>query len=155
VQRPYNPNAKRIAEMMQSDLAKVGINAKLTTYEWGEYRKRAQQGEPMTVQLGWTGDNGDPDNFFFLRGCSAARPGGQNLTKWCNKEYDEKLNKAKALADTAARAKLYEEMQVIEHEEAPDMKIAHSVVYEVMRKGVTGYKQSPFGRHQFTGVDVQ
>jgi dipeptide transport system substrate-binding protein len=52
VQRPYNPNAKRIAEMMQSDLAKVGINAKLVTYEWGEYRKRAQQGEPMTVQLG-------------------------------------------------------------------------------------------------------
>ena len=99
VQRPYNPNAKRIAEMMQADLAKVGINAKLVTYEWGEYRKRAQQGEPMTVQLGWTGDNGDPDNFFFLRGCAAARPGGQNLTKWCNKDYDDRLNKAKTLAD--------------------------------------------------------
>jgi dipeptide transport system substrate-binding protein len=75
VQRPYNPNAKRIAEMMQADLAKIGVNAKLVTYEWGEYRKRAQQGEPTTVQLGWTGDNGDPDNFFFLHGCAAARPG--------------------------------------------------------------------------------
>lgn len=73
VQRPYNPNAKRIAEIMQADLAKVGINAKLVTYEWGEYRKRAQQGEHTTAQLGWTGDNGDPDNFFFLRGCSGAR----------------------------------------------------------------------------------
>ena len=41
VQRPYNPNAKRIAEMMQSDLDKIGVNAKLVTYEWGEYRKRA------------------------------------------------------------------------------------------------------------------
>ena len=49
VQRPYNPNAKRIAEMMQSDLAKVGVNAKLVTYEWGEYRKRAQQGEHTTA----------------------------------------------------------------------------------------------------------
>ncbi|MCP8938884.1 ABC transporter substrate-binding protein [Alsobacter sp. SYSU M60028] len=155
VQRPYNPNAKRIAEMMQADLAKLGINAKLVTYEWGEYRKRAQQGEAMTVQLGWTGDNGDPDNFFFLRGCAAARPGGQNLSKWCNKEYDDRLNKAKTLADPAARAKLYEEMQVIEHDEAPDMKIAHSIVYEVMRKGVTGYKQSPLGGHKFNGVDVQ
>ena len=38
VQRPYNPNAKRIAEMMQADLARVGVNAKLVTYEWGEYR---------------------------------------------------------------------------------------------------------------------
>jgi dipeptide transport system substrate-binding protein len=155
VQRPYNPNAKRIAEMMQSDLAKVGVNAKLVTYEWGEYRKRAQQGEHMTAQLGWTGDNGDPDNFFFLRGCAAARPGGQNLTKWCNQEFDQRLNKAKSISDQAERAKLYEEMQVIEKEEAPDFKIAHSTVYEAMRKEVNGFKQSPFGAHEFQGVDIK
>ena len=155
VQRPYNPNAKRIAEMMQADLAKIGVNAKLVTYEWGEYRKRLQQGEHMTGMLGWTGDNGDPDNFFFLRGCAAARPGGQNLSKWCNKDYDDRLNKAKTLTDQKARAKLYEDMQVIEHDEAPDMKIAHSVVYEVMRKEVTGFKQSPLGSHQFNGVDLK
>jgi dipeptide transport system substrate-binding protein len=154
VQRPYNPNAKRIAEMMQADLAKIGVNAKLVTYEWGEYRKRAQQGEHTTAQLGWTGDNGDPDNFFFLRGCSGARAGGQNLTKWCNKEYDDMLVKARSLGDQAARAKIYQQMQVIENEEAPDLKIAHSVVYEIMRKGVTGYKQSPLGSHVFKGVDV-
>src|SRR5499427_587179 len=155
VQRPYNPNAKRIAEMMQADLAKVGINAKLVTFEWGEYRKRAQQGEHMTAQLGWTGDNGDPDNFFFLRGCAAARPGGQNLSKWCNKAFDERLDKARTLTDQKERSKLYSEMQAIEKDDAPDMKIAHSVVYEVMRKEVTGFKQSPFGAHQFNGVDVK
>jgi dipeptide transport system substrate-binding protein len=155
VQRPYNPNAKRIAEMMQSDLAKVGVNAKLVTYEWGEYRKRAQQGEPMTVQLGWTGDNGDPDNFFFLRGCAAARPGGQNLSKWCNKEFDDRLVKARSSSDVAERTKLYEEMQVIEHEDAPDLKIAHSIVFEAMRKEVSGYKQSPLGSHEFQGVELK
>jgi len=155
VQRPYNPNAKRIAEMMQADLAKIGVNAKLVTFEWGEYRKRAQQGEHTTAQLGWTGDNGDPDNFFFLRGCAAARPGGQNLTKWCNKDFDDRLNHAKTLADQKERAKLYGEMQVIEKEEAPDFKIAHSTVYEAMRVNVVGYKQSPFGAHQFNGVDLQ
>ncbi len=155
VQRPYNPNAKRIAEMMQADLAKVGINAKLVTFEWGEYRKRAQQGEHTTAQLGWTGDNGDPDNFFFLRGCSGARAGGQNLTKWCNKDYDDRLIKARGLSNQEARAKLYEEMQVIENDEAPDLKIAHSVVYEVMRKEVEGYKQSPLGDHRFNGVELK
>ena len=155
VQRPYNPNAKRIAEMMQADLAKVGVNAKLVTYEWGEYRKRMQQGEHLTGMLGWTGDNGDPDNFFFLRGCEGARAGGQNLSKWCNKEFDDRLLKASTIADVKERTKLYQEMQVIEKEEAPDMKIAHSVVYEVMRKEVTGYKQSPFGAHQFNGVDLK
>ena len=155
VQRPYNPNAKRIAEMMQSDLAKVGVNAKLVTYEWGEYRKRAQQGEHMTAQLGWTGDNGDPDNFFFLRGCTGARAGGQNITKWCNQEYDDLLAKAAKLSDAGERAKIYMRMQEIEHEEAPDLKIAHSVVYETMRKEVEGYKQGPFGGHKFNGVDIK
>jgi len=155
VQRPYNPNAKRIAEMMQSDLAKIGINAKLVTYEWGEYRKRAQQGEHTTAQLGWTGDNGDPDNFFFLRGCSGARPGGQNLTKWCNKEFDDLLVKARGLSNQEERAQLYAKMQEIQKEEAPDFTIAHSVVYEVMRANVEGYKQSPLGGHKFNGVDVK
>jgi dipeptide transport system substrate-binding protein len=155
VQRPYNPNAKRIAEMMQADLAKIGVNAKLVTFEWGEYRKRMQQGEHLTGMLGWTGDNGDPDNFFFLRGCDAARPGGQNLSKWCNKEFDGRLEKARTIADVKERTRLYQEMQVIEKEDAPDMKIAHSVVYETMRKEVSGFKQSPFGSHQFNGVELK
>ena len=155
VERPYNPNAKRVAEMMQSDLSKLGINAKLVTYEWGEYRKRLQDGEHMLGQLGWTGDNGDPDNFFFLLGCSAARKGGQNLSKWCNKDFDDRLNKAKTLTDQAERAKLYEEMQVIAHDDAPIFPIAHSVVYVPMRKAVTGFKMSPLGRYQFDGVDLK
>jgi dipeptide transport system substrate-binding protein len=155
VQRPYNSNAKRIAEMMQSDLAKIGVNAKLVTYEWGEYVKRAQAGDPMTVQLGWTGDNGDPDNFFYLRGCSAAGTGGQNVTGWCNKDFDEMLAKARRTADVKARTKLYEEMQVLEKEEAPDFTIAHSVVFEVMRANVVGYKISPLGGHEFYGVDLK
>jgi dipeptide transport system substrate-binding protein len=141
--------------MMQADLAKVGVNTKLVSYEWGEYRKRLQGGEHQLGQLGWTGDNGDPDNFFFLLGCDAARIGGQNLAKWCNKDFDGLLKKARQSADTAERTKLYEQMQVIAHEEAPVFLIAHSVVYEPIRKNVTGYKVSPLGRHEFYGVDLQ
>ena len=38
VQRPYNPNARRIAELMQADLAKVGVGAETRSLEWAEYR---------------------------------------------------------------------------------------------------------------------
>ena len=44
------------AEMMQADLAKVGINAKLVTYEWGEYIKRAKDGEHDSMLIGWSSD---------------------------------------------------------------------------------------------------
>ena len=90
--------------------------------------------------------------------CSAAtrrRIGGQNLAKWCNKDFDDLLKKARKIADTAERTKLYEKMQEIAHEEAPVFLIAHSVVFEPMRKNVTGYKVSPLGRHDFDGVDLQ
>jgi dipeptide transport system substrate-binding protein len=155
VTRPYDPNGKRIAEMMQADLAKVGVDAKLVTFEWGDYRKRLQAGEDQTAQYGWTGDTGDPDNFFFLLGCAAARIGGQNIPKWCNKEFDDLLVKARQTFDKAERAKMYEQMQVIAHEEAPVLYVAHSVVYEPIRANVEGYKVSPLGRHEFFEVDLK
>ena len=88
VQRPYNPNAKRIAELMQADLAKVGVTAEIKSFEWGEYRKRMQNGEHQMGMLGWTGDNGDPDNFLdTLLGCDAAKNNGSNVAKFCYKPY--------------------------------------------------------------------
>jgi dipeptide transport system substrate-binding protein len=97
VQRPYNPNARRIAELMQADLAKVGVKAEIKSFEWGEYRKRAQAGEHMTAQLGWTGDNGDPDNFLHtLLGCASAQSaGGSNIAKFCYKPFDDSVTQAK------------------------------------------------------------
>ena len=156
VQRPYNPNAKRMAEMMQADLAKVGINAKLVSYEWGEYRKRMQAGEHQMGLLGWTGDNGDPDNFLaVLLGCNAeGKPNANNIPKWCNTKFQEDINKAAEITDQAARTKLYQDAQKISHDEEPWLNIAHSTVFEPVSKKVSGYKVSPLGAHEFQNVDV-
>src|SRR6202023_1331033 len=89
VQRPYNPNARRIAELMQADLVKIGVTAEIKSFEWGEYRKRAQNGEHQMAQLGWTGDNGDPDNFLHsLLGCDAAKSDGGKIAKFCYKPVE-------------------------------------------------------------------
>ena len=78
VQRPYNPNAKRMAELIQADWKAVGVDAEIVSYEWGEYLKRSAAGEHETVLLGWTGDNGDPDNFLFaLLSCEAVKAAEQ------------------------------------------------------------------------------
>jgi dipeptide transport system substrate-binding protein len=156
VQRPYNPNARRIAEMMQADLAKIGVRAEIKSYEFGEYRKRVQDGEHMMAQFGWTGDNGDPDNFLHtLLGCDAARMGGSNTAKFCYAPFDELVVKAKRLTDRAERAELYRKAQVIFKEQAPWFTIAHAVQIGPVRKEVVDYKLSPFGRHTFYGVDLK
>jgi dipeptide transport system substrate-binding protein len=156
VQRPYNPNAKRMAEMMQADLAKVGITATLVSYEWGEYRKRLQAGEHQMGLLGWTGDNGDPDNFLaVLLGCNAeGKPNANNIPKWCDAKFQEDINKAVEITDQAERTKLYQDAQKISNAQVPWLNIAHSTVFEPVRKEVTGYKVSPLGAHEFQNVDI-
>jgi dipeptide transport system substrate-binding protein len=157
VQRPYNPNAKRIAELMQADLAKIGVKAEIKTFEWGEYRKRMQAGEHQMGMLGWTGDNGDPDNFLHtLLGCDSAQGvSGSNVAKFCYKPFDDLVVKAKAVTNTAERTKLYEQAQVIFKEQAPWFTIAHAVQLKPVRKEVIDFKLSPFGRHSFYGVDIK
>jgi dipeptide transport system substrate-binding protein len=157
VQRPYNPNAKRIAELMQADLAKIGVKAEIKTFEWGEYRKRLQAGEHQMGMLGWTGDNGDPDNFLHtLLGCDSAKSAsGSNVAKFCHQPFDDLVTKAKTVSDQAERTKLYEQAQVIFKEQAPWFTIAHAVQLKPVRKSVVDFKLSPFGRHNFYGVDIK
>jgi dipeptide transport system substrate-binding protein len=156
VQRPYNPNAQRMGEMIQADLAKVGINATLVSYEWGEYRKRMQAGEHQMGFLGWTGDNGDPDNFLaVLLGCDKdGKPAANNIPKWCNTTFQEAIVTAAEVTDQAERTKLYMAAQKVVAAETPWLNIAHSTVFEPVSKKVSGYKISPFGAHEFQNVDV-
>jgi dipeptide transport system substrate-binding protein len=154
VTRPYNPDGKRMAELIQSDWDKIGVKAKLITYEWGEYRKRSKTGEQASIMFGWSGDNGDPDNFFVpLLGCSAVQGGG-NLARWCNKDYEELVDKAAVTTKQADRAVLYEKAQVIVKDEAPWLTIAHSVRFDPIRREVTGYKMTATGNHDFRHVDL-
>ncbi|AXQ95870.1 ABC transporter substrate-binding protein [Cereibacter azotoformans] len=157
VQRPYMPNARRTAELMQEDLAKIGVNVEIVSYEWGEYLKKSTDpARKGAVILGWTGDNGDPDNFLgVLLGCAATGDGGANRAQWCNKEFDDLIQKAKVTADQDERAKLYEEAQLVFKRENPWATIAHSTVFMPMSKKVSGYVMNPLGKHGFSGVDIE
>ncbi|HQU67193.1 MAG TPA: ABC transporter substrate-binding protein, partial [Albidovulum sp.] len=154
VQRPYNPNARRMAELMQADFEKVGVKVEIVSYEWGEYLERSKaEDRDGAVLLGWTGDNGDPDNFLaVLLGCDGV--GGSNRAQWCYQPFEDLIQKAKVTSDMAERTKLYEEAQVVFKEQAPWATIAHSVVFMPVRKEVTGYKVHPLGSHIFYGVDI-
>ncbi|MBD8109046.1 dipeptide ABC transporter periplasmic-binding protein DppA [Erwinia persicina] len=155
VQRPYNPNARRMAEMIQSDWAKIGVKAKIVTYEWGEYLKRAKAGEHQTVMMGWTGDNGDPDNFFAtLFSCAAAKD-GSNYSRWCDKSFEDLIQPARATDDHNKRIELYKQAQVVMHDQAPALIVAHSTVYEPVSKKVSGYVVDPLGGHYFAQVDIK
>lgn len=154
VSRPYMPNARRTAEMMQADLAKIGVDVEIVSYEWGEYLKRARDKDrDGAVILGATSDNGDPDNmlsFFFV--CSAV--GSSNMANWCYKPVDDLLQKGRVTTDKTERAKIYEDAQQIIHDQAAWMPIAHSTVVLPMSKKVKDFVMEPLGSHRFKNVDI-
>lgn len=155
VQRPYNPNARRMAEVIQADWAKIGVKAEIVSYEWGEYLKRSKDKDrDGAVLLGWTGDNGDPDNFLaVLLGCDGV--GGSNRAQWCYQPFEDLIQKAKVVSDIKERTKLYEQAQIVFKEQAPWATIAHSVVFEPISPKVVNYKIDPLGGHIFYGVDLK
>jgi dipeptide transport system substrate-binding protein len=152
--RPYMPDAKTAATIIQKNFADVGVTADIFSEDWKQYQKDSS---PVThdgaVIIGWTGDNGDPDNFMTpLLGCNAV--GVSNRSEWCNKEFDDLIRKASTITDQAERAKLYEQAQVIFKKDAPWATLDHSVVVLAMSKKVSNYVMDPFGLHVFDQVEI-
>ncbi|MFX4316181.1 ABC transporter substrate-binding protein, partial [Enterobacter sp. 63] len=145
VQRPYNPNSRRIAEMIQADWAKVGVTAKIVSYEWGEYLSGMRKGEHDSALFGWMSDNGDPDNFAdVLLGCNSIKT-GSNAARWCDKGYDGLVQKAKLTSNPAERAKLYSQAQEIFYQQAPWIALANGKTFYATRSNITGYSVSLMG----------
>ncbi|HDR1893379.1 TPA: ABC transporter substrate-binding protein [Pasteurella multocida] len=155
VSRPYNPNARRMAELVQADWEKVGVKAKIVSYEWGEYLKRMRAGDHQTGMMGWTGDNGDPDNFLNTLLSCAAVESGSNYANFCHKEFNDLVTKAAQVTDPAERTALYQQAQFVFKEQAPWITIAHSTTYFPVRKEVKGYVIDPFGLHNFYAVELE
>lgn len=153
VVRSSNPNPRRMAELIQADWEKVGVKSKLVSYEWGDYIKRTKAGELTAGTYGWSGDNGDPDNFLSpLLGSDNI--GNSNYARFKNAEFDALLNKAIKLSDKIERAKLYEQAQVLLKDQAPWINVAHSINFAPTSKRVQDYKQSPFGYSYFYGTKI-
>ena len=127
------------------------------TDEWSAYRAKLQAGETSMALYGWTGDNGDPDNFLHvLLGCiGRADRAATTSRKWCNPDYDALVTEAKLITDRGDARGALPQAQVIFHDEAPWVPLAHSVVFMATRANVTGFKMDPLGRHAFEGVDLK
>jgi dipeptide transport system substrate-binding protein len=155
ISRPYNPNGKKMAEMMQADLAKVGIKVNLVSFDWSTYLAKARNGEHQMIMSGWTGDNGDPDNFLsVLLGCPAVKQ-GSNVARWCRQSYQHLIELARTTPDMKKRTQYYHEAQGIFGLEAPWVPLAHAKVFKIVSRRVVGYKMSPFGTDSFYGVSLK
>ncbi len=152
VSRGYNPNGKKMGELMKSDLEKIGVKIELVTMDWPTYLAKSKVGEHELIQFGWIGDNGDPDNFMnILLGCPAVES-GSNYARWCNKDFNSLMESGRATTDLKKRTKAYMTAQEIFKKESPWVTIAHATAFKAMSKNISGYKMSPLGSDRFDEV---
>lgn len=147
-----NPNPNLGAQLLQADLAKIGVAAEIRVIEWGELIRRAKAGEHDLLFMGWAGDNGDPDNFLTPQFSCASVESGLNFARYCDETLDKLIADGKASSDQAERIRLYHEAQKIIQEQALWLPLAHPTAFALLSDKVQGYKVSPFGRQDFSRV---
>jgi peptide/nickel transport system substrate-binding protein len=150
--RPYYPSPKEIAEAMAADLAKAGIRAQLQTVEWAVYLDKRKNGQLSLYMLGWTGDNGDPDNFVCYFFCT---PGASREGFYSNKPLADLLLRAATLPTQAERAKLYQQAEQMIHDDVARIFIANATPPLAFLKKVKGYVPNPTGTEFFNTVEIQ
>jgi len=155
VERPYLPDPERVARMIQADLQWIGVDVELVVpASIGRFLSRStSQGLDRALLYGWSAQTGDPDHLLTdLLSCDAV--GGRNRARWCNREFDGLLKKARETYDPDERARIYAEAMVIFKNEAPWMPIAHSIRQVPVSRNVKHYVPDPLGGHYFGRVDI-
>jgi len=152
--RDYFPQPKLTAQAIQSQLAQVGIRAKLVTYDWGTYLEKTEAGEHPMCMLGWMGDNGDPDNFLYvlLDKDSATVGSAGNVAFYKSDTLHDILIAAQKAFDLETRIALYKQAQVIIHGDAPWLTVATANRMVGLQNYVHDYDLAPVMKARFEFV---
>jgi len=155
--RPYNPNARKMAKLMKSDLKKIGIKVKIISYDWKSYLNKSSMGDHEMLLGGWTSGNGDPDDFLniLLSKHAAMNKPSENKAFWKNDAFTQLIEKARQTNNIERRTSFYKQAQVIFEQEAPWKPLANQIVVVPMLKNVHGFKLDSFGKREFRNVWIE
>lgn len=154
VPRPYMPDGAKVAEAIQANLADVGIKANIVTYEWATYLEKAKNGDADAFLLGWTGDNGDADNFLYVL-LDEDNIGSNNYSFYKNDETHDILIEAQTEVDEDKRNELYGKAQELIFEDAPWVPLAHSTPLLAGRADLVNFLPHPTGSDKLETVDFE
>lgn len=148
----WNPSPLKTAELIQADMAQAGVKVTIVPVEGRFQEARLMDMNHDLTLSGWATDSNDPDSFFRpLLSCAAIRS-QTNFAHWCNREFDEVLQKALSSQQLASRIDAYDRAQNILAQELPVLPLASSLRLQAYRYDMKGLVLSPFGNASFAGV---
>ncbi|OAT82934.1 hypothetical protein A6M21_08555 [Desulfotomaculum copahuensis] len=142
--RLYNPaGGEKLAGALAGQLERAGFHCRIKAYPWEEYKKALYREEGDAFVYGWTGDNGDPDNFLYALLASPQISCGLNASHYRNREVDTLLLTAQRTADPVLRAKIYHDalQQIVR--DAPLYFLNHSLLLTAAGRHIQGLVIQP------------
>ena len=132
----------RQAEMLQAQLAKIGVRVKIEIADAPTFRRRwLQERQWDIVTLQWDADL-DPDETIYPELHSGE---AWNAGKWVNKDFDRAVESARAEADPKKRKRFYDDAVKAIVADAPVAVILHANEQKVFAKHVKGFQMIPAG----------
>src|SRR5690606_18104654 len=131
---------------IQADLAKVGLDVKIETYEWNTFLGKVNpglEGKADMAEMAWMTNDPDTLPYLALRTDAFPDQGGFNSGYYSNPEVDKLLEEARRETDQAKRAELYKQMQEIVYDDAPWAFVANWKQNAVTSVRVEGFELQP------------
>jgi peptide/nickel transport system substrate-binding protein len=148
--RPYNTaNGQALAEAIQGYLKSVGVTATIDAYDWTTYKQKVKTGDYDICFYGWTGDNGDPDNFMTLM---SIQDPTQNVAHFNNKDYNALIAKGVSTPAGADRNKIYTDLEKLAAQNAVWLPISHGKTLCGYRSNVQDFYYHMTGNVFLSGV---
>lgn len=132
-----------VAEVVQSQLKKIGIQAEVEVLEWGAYIEALNNGEHEMFVGGWGNATGDGDYNQYNVFHSSSHGGAGNHTYYDNPEVDRIIEDARKEIDEETRRSLYEQAMKLEMEDAAMIPLRYYEHLAVYHKDVKGLVISP------------
>ncbi|WP_394132624.1 ABC transporter substrate-binding protein [Shewanella maritima] len=154
VARIYNPNALKMAELIQADLAKIGVKLNIISYDWSVFTQKLAQSDYDSVLIGWSADNSDPDNFFTpILSCNALLS-NNNRSRWCDYGFEHILDEARALTNQESRKAYFQSAEAIISDRVPIVPIAHAQKVVLKHKNILDMHVNAYGGISFARTQV-
>lgn len=136
----------QMATAIQGDLAAVGVDVTVETYEWNTFLAKVNRGlagQADMAEMAWMTNDPDTLPYLTLRGAATPDQGGFNAGYYENPRVDALIEAARTTTNRDERARLYRALQRIVHEDAPWLFVASWRQNAVTTRRLGGLRLQP------------
>jgi peptide/nickel transport system substrate-binding protein len=141
-----DPFRVRIATIIQQQLARVGIDVDVLSYDWGTFYGDIKAGRFQMYSLSWVGLK-SPDIFRYAFHSAAVPPGGANRGRLNDPQVDRLIEQAQSAQTPQAQAADYRALQRRLLQLLPYVPLWYEDQYAAIGERIRGYTLAPDGAY--------